>query len=344
MRWSTAGRSIQPSVHDFMARLALGYPEGSAGPLEFSILAHGKACLTFDELAALRTEPLTGFPAALAPQLLKHSDEQTLASLVAVRARRWPGELERTDFSRWGVVSSSRYIGRSSQAAVINKYKVDGPWGVSVQAVPHRMPHSVPGTLGLALRNHGPSISVGGGPDDQTDVLLSLAGLLRGGQISRRLAGGQPLVAGTNDRCRRPSRLPIRSAWPRRWRSFDKQLARRSVRCGSTQPIAKRAARLSATPSERYAGRFSAGRLWTAAATGSASSTADWKLPSCLKFRSADRSQDASTAEVEGQTKYFLDSPAAVPTARRPIDVRRSANPFMIARGSSGKRILMTDD
>ncbi len=137
------------------------------------------------------------------PQLLKHSDEQTLASLVALRRGLLGSEaagseaagseaagskiagsnLAGTDFSRWGVVSSSRYLGRSPFAAVLDKYKIDGPWGVSVQVIPHRMPHSVPGTVSLALQNHGPSISVGGGPDDQTSTLLSMAGLLCKGRF-----------------------------------------------------------------------------------------------------------------------------------------------------------------
>ncbi len=169
--------------------------EVPTGPLEFAIVAHGTAGLTPAELTALRTRPLAGFPAELMPQLLKHSDEQTLASLSAVRCALAAGQLEATDFSQWGVVSSSRYLGRSPFAAVLNKYKIDGPWGVSVQVIPHRMPHSVPGTISLALQNHGPSISVGGGPDDQTSALLSIAGLLRGGRFPARgswSADGRP--------------------------------------------------------------------------------------------------------------------------------------------------------
>jgi hypothetical protein len=161
-------------------------------PLELAIVAHGTASLTPAEMDAMRGVPLSGLPATLVPQLLKHSDEQTLASLIALRRGLAGSALEGTDFDRWGVVSSSRYLGRSPFAAVLDKYKIDGPWGVSVQVIPHRMPHSVPGTMNLALLNHGPSISVGGGPDDQTSTLLSMAGLLRKG----RFAGVWLVVSG----------------------------------------------------------------------------------------------------------------------------------------------------
>jgi hypothetical protein len=161
-------------------------------PLELAIVAHGTASLSPAEMDAMRGVPLGGLPATLVPQLLKHSDEQTLASLVALRRGLLASGLNGTDFDRWGVVSSSRYLGRSPFAAVLDKYKIDGPWGVSVQVIPHRMPHSVPGTLNLALMNHGPSISVGGGPDDQTSTLLSMAGLLCKG----RFAGVWLVVSG----------------------------------------------------------------------------------------------------------------------------------------------------
>ena len=158
-------------------------PEHSLRPLDLAVVAHGIACLAPADMDLLRRLPFAGLPATLVPQLLKHSDEQTFAALVALRRALAGSPLAGTDFGRWGVVSSSRYLGRSPFAAVLDKYKIDGPWGVSVQVIPHRMPHSVPGTLSLALMNHGPSISVGGGPDDQTSTLLSMAGLLGQGKF-----------------------------------------------------------------------------------------------------------------------------------------------------------------
>src|SRR5580698_5320962 len=82
-------------------------------PLELAIVAHGTASLTPAEMDAMRGVPLNGLPQTLVPQLLKHSDEQTLASLVALRRALAGSGLEGTDFDRWGVVSSSRYLGRS---------------------------------------------------------------------------------------------------------------------------------------------------------------------------------------------------------------------------------------
>ena len=147
--------------------------------VELAIVALGRARLTMPELAAMRKAPPPGFAARFSTQLLKHSDEQTLAALTALGTALTESELEQEDFSRWAVISSSRYIGRSAFAAVIDKYRVEGPWGVSVQVIPHRSPHSVSGTISMALGNHGPCIGVGAGPDDEVHALASVAGALR---------------------------------------------------------------------------------------------------------------------------------------------------------------------
>jgi hypothetical protein len=135
--------------------------------------------LTLPELAAIRKTPPACFSARLAPQLLKHSEEQTLASLVAVYQAMADFELTDQDYSQWAVVSSSRYMARSAFAAVIDKYRVDGPWGVSVQVIPHRTPHAVAGTISLALQAHGPCIGMNGGQGGDNSALISLPCLLR---------------------------------------------------------------------------------------------------------------------------------------------------------------------
>lgn len=150
-----------------------------------AIVAHGAAALTAAELAAVRQASNDGSSPRLGPrfhklkpQFLKHSEEQTVAALVAASAALDQHGLV-IDFDRWAIVSSTRYLAREAFAAVIAKYQVDGPWGVSVQAIPHGTPHAVASTLSMALGVHGPCIGVGAAAGDEPQALLSAAGLLQ---------------------------------------------------------------------------------------------------------------------------------------------------------------------
>lgn len=156
--------------------------------VRLAIVAHGTAALTAPELAAVRQRSQGCLSPGLGPrfeklkpQFLKHSDEQTLAALVAASAAI--DQAERIDdFGQWAIVSSTRYLARTAFAAVIDKYQLDGPWGVSVQAIPHGTPHAVASTLSLALGIHGPCIGVGGAVGDEPQAMLSAAGLLQDGR------------------------------------------------------------------------------------------------------------------------------------------------------------------
>jgi hypothetical protein len=148
-------------------------------PVDLSIVASGSAGLTMPELAAMRKEPLSSFPTVLSPQLLRHSDEQTLSALVAVSKAMQRGDVAQWDFSNWAIVSSSRNLGRSAFAAVIERYRTEGPWGVSVQVIPHCTTHSIAGTISLALASHGPCIGAGSGSAGEVDALVSVASILR---------------------------------------------------------------------------------------------------------------------------------------------------------------------
>lgn len=147
---------------------------------ELLIVAHGAACLSGDDLTAIRQQSVPRFAARLRPQLLKHSDEQTLAATVALdRAIDHLCQDELLDFSSWGVVSATRYLGRTAFAAVIDKYKIDGPWGVSVQAIPHTSPHALASSLSLALASHAPCLGAASAPGKELQALLTSATLLR---------------------------------------------------------------------------------------------------------------------------------------------------------------------
>ena len=155
--------------------------EGRPGfmPLELSIIAGGTARMTIPELAKSRKELMQFLPKPLSPQLLRYSDEQTLASLVAISEAIRSVNMTNNDFHDWAIVSSSRSLGRSAFAAVIDKYQDEGPWGVSVHVIPHCTSHSVAGTISLALESHGPCIGAGVAGNDELDALLAAACILR---------------------------------------------------------------------------------------------------------------------------------------------------------------------
>src|SRR5205823_5171037 len=89
------------------------------------------------------------------------------------------GAVAEADFSNWAIVSSSRNLGRSAFATVIDNYRSEGPWGVSVQVIPHCTAHAIAGTISLALASHGPCIGAGSGSVGELDALLSVASILR---------------------------------------------------------------------------------------------------------------------------------------------------------------------
>jgi hypothetical protein len=148
----------------------------------FDILAMSTVNLAPGEIGQIRRRSLPCFAAKLTPQLLKHSDEQTLASLAALAGAVEQCGAANRDFGDWAVVSSSRYLGRSAFATVLDKYESEGPWGVSVQVIPHRIGHAVSGTISLGLGSHGPCIGAGGACGGETDAVATVAGLLNSGQ------------------------------------------------------------------------------------------------------------------------------------------------------------------
>jgi hypothetical protein len=160
-----------------------GHAQGGVPSFTCELAAWNVTRLSLPELAALRKQPGERFPPHITPPFLKNSDDQTIASLAAIYSGLQQLGLEREAYRDWGVVSASRYIGRGSFAATLNKYCKDGPWGVSVQVIPHNMLHSISSTISLALPCVGPCLGAGGGADGETDALLIAVNLLSGGQV-----------------------------------------------------------------------------------------------------------------------------------------------------------------
>ncbi len=156
--------------------------------VDLNIVARGVARLTADELAAVRKDSVPNLPVRLSPQLLRHSDEQTLAALVALSNAFESASSLNAGFDDWAVISSSQNLGRCAFATVIEKYRVEGPWGVSVQVIPHCTAHAVAGTASLALASHGPCIGVGGCTAGQVDALISGSSILNRAEHWRCLA------------------------------------------------------------------------------------------------------------------------------------------------------------
>lgn len=145
--------------------------------LECSIGSYSWCRMTFDEINAYRKQS-DALPGSLGNSLLRHADEQTLAALIAVRDAVERFDAPQNDFAEWGVVCSSRYLGRSAFAQSLIKFAEEGPWNVSVQVVPNRSLHSPASMVGLALGCHGPCVGVGGGLDGESEAWLTAFTLL----------------------------------------------------------------------------------------------------------------------------------------------------------------------
>lgn len=141
------------------------------------LAAHASCRAAVESLAALRRQPgpVRGLP--LPTNLLRHSDEQTVAGLAAVLTAIDQHDLiapgDTAAFRDWGVVAAPRFVGRPSVAQTMARFLAEGAWGLSPHVIPHRSLHSVPGTISQALGLHGPNFGVGGGPGCEAEAILA---------------------------------------------------------------------------------------------------------------------------------------------------------------------------
>jgi hypothetical protein len=145
--------------------------------------AHAVVRARLDSLAELRRHPGPHGGEPLPASFLKHADEQTVAGLCAVYQAIDKGGLQETCFRDWGVAAAPRFLGRPAMAAALQRFAVEGAWGVSPHLIPHRSLHSLSGTVSQALKIHGPNFGVGGGPGATTEALLAATALLIGKQL-----------------------------------------------------------------------------------------------------------------------------------------------------------------
>jgi hypothetical protein len=125
----------------------------------------------------------TGNP--LPPAFLKHSDEQTVVGLAAVFQAIRDCGLAGACFTDWGVLGAARFFGRSALANALQRFALEGAWGVSPHLIPHRSQHSLSGTISQALGIRGPNLGVGGGTTSAAELALMAATTL----AEKRLPG-----------------------------------------------------------------------------------------------------------------------------------------------------------
>jgi hypothetical protein len=109
---------------------------------------------------------------------LKHADEQTVVGLAAVLQAMEAHGLHTNSLTEWGVLAAPRFLGRASLAAALQRFAVEGAWGVSPHLIPHRSMHAVSGTISQALGIHGPNFGVGGGTESASEMMLAAATMI----------------------------------------------------------------------------------------------------------------------------------------------------------------------
>ncbi len=155
----------------------------AAGPaVTWGLAAAGASRAATNAVAALRQMPGPRGN-ALPTGFLKHTDEQTLVGLASVFQAIRDYHLLDTCFTEWGVLAAPRFLGRACLAVALQRFALEGAWGVSPHLIPHRSLHSLSGTVSQALGIHGPNFGVGGGPDSASEVLVAAAALLAEGQV-----------------------------------------------------------------------------------------------------------------------------------------------------------------
>jgi hypothetical protein len=123
-----------------------------------------------------KPSPFSGepFPASF----WKHADDQTLVGLAAVFDAIRNHGLDPTTFHDWGVLAAPRFLGRSALAAALNRFALEGAWGISPHLIPHRSLHSISGTVSQALKIKGPNLGVGGGPQAADEALFAASSMV----------------------------------------------------------------------------------------------------------------------------------------------------------------------
>ncbi len=144
------------------------------------------------EIALWRKQPIVMGQDKLPVSFLKHSENQTVLALMAVRAALEQQDWQAHSFAEWGVIAAPTLFGRIMANQTVQRFQQEGPWGVSPNLIPHQSPHAVSGTISQALKMHGPNFGISSGNNAGPEALLLAAALL----MDRSLPGLWVLLTG----------------------------------------------------------------------------------------------------------------------------------------------------
>jgi hypothetical protein len=146
--------------------------------IEARVLTWATVRATPAEIAQWRKQPNPQPPSPLTASQLKNAEEQTIAALWAVSEAIGGLEAGSVDFSQWGAIAAPTYCGRSANAVSLERYRVEGAWGISPHMIPQHSLHAVSGSVSQVLKMHGPNFGVGNGVGSASDGWISVATLL----------------------------------------------------------------------------------------------------------------------------------------------------------------------
>ncbi len=145
----------------------------------YPIVGWSAVRLTLPEIAQTRKTSANFFPPNATPIALKHCEDQTVAALAAVFRAIDHFQLAAVDFAAWSIVAAPRFFGRAMVSQTLDRFAIDGAWGVSMQFIPNAMHHAQASTLSLALGARGAAIGVGGGSESERDGALAALNVLQ---------------------------------------------------------------------------------------------------------------------------------------------------------------------
>lgn len=134
-----------------------------------------------EELDRYRKQPTPNAPAAFSPSLLRHSENQTVAAVWATCAAA--AQRDAVTYTNWGVIAAPCLMGRAANAASLEQFAREGPWGISPHLIPHHSLHAISGAISQIFQTHGPNFGVGNGPSSGADAWLTAATLLSEGVV-----------------------------------------------------------------------------------------------------------------------------------------------------------------
>lgn len=156
-------------------------PTRRALALGGDVVAQAVVRATAAEIPALRKSPGAPGGPAVAPSVLRHVDEQTVAGASAVLRAVHEWGLDPAGFADWGVVAAPRFLGRSAFESAFPQFQAEGAWGVSPLLIANHSLHSISGTVSQVLKAHGPNLGVGGAPGGEAEAFLAAAMMLHDG-------------------------------------------------------------------------------------------------------------------------------------------------------------------